>query len=57
MALTTEAKAPHTEYVEDVGFGNRKPTFGQKLKAHLRKWWWAHLMIFVASTLTIVLCL
>lgn len=35
----------------------RKPTFGQKLKAHLRKWWWVHLIIFCISFLIIALCL
>ncbi len=54
---SSEGKIPHTDYVEEVGEVNRKPTFGQKLKAHLRKWWWAHLIFFIASTLILVLCL
>jgi hypothetical protein len=54
---SSEGKVPHTDYVEEVGEVNRKPTFGQKLKAHLRKWWWAHLIFFIASTLILVLCL
>jgi len=54
---SSEAKVPHTDYVEDVGDESRKPTFGGKFKAHMRKWWWAHLLFFIASTLVIVLCL
>lgn len=32
-------------------------TRGQKIKAHFRKWWWLHLIVFVLITLLIVLLL
>ena len=54
---SSEGKVPHADYVEEVGDASKKPAFGQKLKAHLRKWWWAYLIFFIASTLLIVLCL
>lgn len=45
-----------TMKIEDVTM-SRPPTFGQKLKAHLRKWWWVHLILFCAGFLIITLCL
>jgi len=36
---------------------SQPPTFGQKLKTHFRRWWWAHLAFFCASVLIIALCL
>jgi len=33
----------------------RKPTFMQKYKAHMKKWWWAHLLFFIIATLCITL--
>ena len=35
----------------------KSPGFGAKLKAHLKKFWWLHLIIFISCTLIIVLCL
>ena len=32
-------------------------SFGQKLKAHFKKWWWLHLIIFCAIVLIVVLCM
>ena len=34
-----------------------KPSFGTKVKAHFKKWWWAHLIFFIAVLFIIVLCL
>ncbi|KAL8966197.1 MAG: hypothetical protein Q9183_003479 [Haloplaca sp. 2 TL-2023] len=44
-------------HIQEVSNERAKPGFGRKLKTHLRKWWWLHLIIFIASTLIIVLCL
>ena len=33
----------------------KRPTFMQRYKAHMKKWWWLHLIIFIAITLLIVL--
>ncbi|MCJ1340282.1 hypothetical protein MMC09_005576 [Bachmanniomyces sp. S44760] len=54
--MAWEGKASETGHIEEVELG---PTlgFGGKLKNHLRKWWWLHLIFFIASTLIIVLCL
>ncbi|MCJ1244257.1 hypothetical protein MMC30_001455 [Trapelia coarctata] len=35
----------------------QRQTFAQKLKQHLRKWWWLHLILFIAITLLLVLLL
>lgn len=32
-----------------------KPTFFQKVLAHFKKWWWAHLIVFIICLLVIVL--
>ncbi|KAJ5895016.1 hypothetical protein N7495_006707 [Penicillium taxi] len=32
-----------------------KPTFGQKLKTHLRRWWWAYLLAFICIVLIVIL--
>ncbi|KAL8708471.1 MAG: hypothetical protein Q9220_006628 [cf. Caloplaca sp. 1 TL-2023] len=52
-----ESKGGPNSHVQEVGYEKRKAGFGAKLKAHLRKWWWLHLIFFIASTLIIVLCL
>ncbi|KAL2859943.1 DUF3712 domain-containing protein [Aspergillus lucknowensis] len=41
--------------VEEVAMTGAKPTFGAKLKAHFKKWWWAHLIVFCAVVLIIAL--
>lgn len=35
----------------------KRQSFAQKLKKHLRKWWWLHLILFIAITLLMVLLL
>ncbi|KAI4130238.1 MAG: hypothetical protein LQ338_001853 [Usnochroma carphineum] len=52
-----EGKAIPQSHVKEVGSEGGRRSFGAKLKAHLRKWWWLHLIFFIASTLIIVLCL
>jgi len=49
-----EGKMYAQTHVEEVGMG-RKPGLGVRLKAHYKKFWWLHLMIFIACTLIIVL--
>ncbi|KAL4780816.1 hypothetical protein BJX76DRAFT_33699 [Aspergillus varians] len=41
--------------VEEVPVGAAKRTFGARLKAHFKKWWWAHLIAFAAIVLIIAL--
>ena len=38
-------------HVEEI----HKPTLAARLKAHLRRFWWLHLIIFICVTLLIVL--
>ena len=52
-----EGKNVPQSHVQEIGSEGPKLGFGAKLKAHLRKWWWLHLIFFIASTLIIVLCL
>ncbi len=52
-----EEKAIPQSHVQEVHNDAVRPSFGAKLKAHFRKWWWLHLIVFIASTLIIVLCL
>jgi len=49
-----EGKTYSRTHVEEVGMGP-KPGFGARLKAHYKKFWWFHLLIFVVCTLIIVL--
>ncbi|MCJ1474977.1 hypothetical protein MMC13_003637 [Lambiella insularis] len=46
----------NSTHVEEAGMPQRR-TFGQKLKAHLKKWWWLHAIIFIALLLLIILLL
>lgn len=46
----TDLKRPE-DHVEEI----RKPTVAARLKAHLRRFWWLHLIIFICATLLIVL--
>ncbi|KAG8531396.1 uncharacterized protein KY384_003025 [Bacidia gigantensis] len=57
--MTEEESKVATEHLQEVSSDSTVPktSFGTRLKAHYRKWWWAHLAFFVASTLIIVLCL
>jgi preprotein translocase subunit SecG len=43
-----------TGHVEEI---HGRPGLGAKLKAHLRRFWWLHVIIFVVCTLILVLCL
>ncbi|KAL8872971.1 MAG: hypothetical protein Q9174_001493 [Haloplaca sp. 1 TL-2023] len=52
-----ESKGIPDTHVQEVSSERAKPGFGRKLKHHLRRWWWLHLILFIASTLIIVLCL
>ena len=49
-----DGKAYGQTHVEELERG-RKPGFGARLKAHYKKFWWLHLLIFIACTLIIVL--
>lgn len=35
----------------------RRPGLAAKLKAHVQRFWWLHLIIFIFSTLIIILCM
>ncbi|KAL4982827.1 hypothetical protein BDW68DRAFT_170119 [Aspergillus falconensis] len=42
--------------VEEVPVGtSAKPSFGARVKAHFKKWWWAHLIAFIVVLLVVVL--
>ncbi|KAL4802734.1 hypothetical protein BDV18DRAFT_163693 [Aspergillus unguis] len=42
--------------VEEVPVGaGAKPTFWARVKAHFKKWWWAHLIAFIVVVLVVVL--
>ncbi|KAL4891225.1 hypothetical protein BDV59DRAFT_203670 [Aspergillus ambiguus] len=44
------------EVVEMPGGGNAaKPSFKSRLAAHFKRWWWVHLIIFIAVVLVIAL--
>lgn len=47
-------KEDGTTHVENDG-AVKKPTLGQKLKRHCARFWWLHLLIFIAVVLVIVL--
>lgn len=49
-----EGKTYAQTHVEELRMG-RKPGVGARLKVHYKKFWWLHLIIFVACTLIIVL--
>lgn len=48
------AKEDGITHVENDG-AVKKPTLGQKLKRHCARFWWLHLLIFIALVLVIVL--
>ncbi|CAG7915748.1 unnamed protein product [Penicillium olsonii] len=49
--------ATKTSIVEEAGVSSTpvKQSFGARVAAHFKKWWWAHLIVFVISVLVIVL--
>ncbi|KAI4266144.1 MAG: hypothetical protein LQ337_008883 [Flavoplaca oasis] len=52
-----EGKSLPQSDVREITSQGRKQSFGAKLKAHFKRFWWLHLILFIASTLIIVLCL
>jgi uncharacterized membrane protein YdfJ with MMPL/SSD domain len=46
-----------TSVVEETGIPSTpvKQSFGTRVGAHFKKWWWVHLIIFVLSVLVISL--
>ena len=52
-----EGKSHPQSDVREITSEGRKQSFGAKLKAHFKRFWWLHLILFIASTLIIVLCL
>ncbi|KAI4250544.1 MAG: hypothetical protein L6R40_000144 [Gallowayella cf. fulva] len=54
--MEEEKSLPQT-HVQELTSEGGKQSFGAKLKAHFRRFWWLHLIFFIASTLIIVLCL
>ena len=55
--MSDKEYAVHHEngYTESGNSVAKKPTFMQRYKAHMKKWWWVHLIILIACTLIIVL--
>ncbi|KAL2053437.1 hypothetical protein ABVK25_006431 [Lepraria finkii] len=54
--MSWQGKAEGMGHVEEVGPSGKRG-FGPKLKAHLRRFWWLHLIVFIAFTLILVLSL
>ncbi|KAL2047328.1 hypothetical protein N7G274_001349 [Stereocaulon virgatum] len=54
--MSWRGKAEDMGHVEEIG-PSGKHGFGLKLKAHLRRFWWLYLILFVACTLILVFCL
>ncbi|KAL8875591.1 MAG: hypothetical protein Q9198_006072, partial [Flavoplaca austrocitrina] len=52
-----EGKSHPQSDVREVTSEGRKQSFGAKLKAHFKRFWWLHLILFIASILIIVLCM
>ncbi|KAL8788554.1 MAG: hypothetical protein Q9213_001627 [Squamulea squamosa] len=52
-----ESKTLPQSDVREITSEKGKRSFGAKLKAHFRRFWWLHLIFFISSTLIIVLCL
>ncbi|KAL8877854.1 MAG: hypothetical protein Q9192_008580 [Flavoplaca navasiana] len=52
-----EGKSHAQSDVREITSEGRKQSFGAKLKAHFKRFWWLHLILFIVSTLIIVLCL
>lgn len=45
----------HDEALEKGDSFVKKPTKGQKAKAHCKKWWWVHVIVFIIVVLVVVL--
>ncbi|KAL9100412.1 MAG: hypothetical protein Q9163_004210 [Psora crenata] len=59
MAWKEDKTSAPTHKVEQVSSHSSSPklTLRTKLKAHCKKWWWVYLLVFVAITIILVLCL
>ncbi|KAL8671486.1 MAG: hypothetical protein Q9168_004021, partial [Polycauliona sp. 1 TL-2023] len=51
-----EGKSAQSD-IREITHESPTPGFGAKLKTHFKRFWWLHLILFIASTLIIVLCL
>ncbi|KAL9001426.1 MAG: hypothetical protein Q9169_000001 [Polycauliona sp. 2 TL-2023] len=56
LAMEEGKPLPQSD-VREISNERKKPGFGAKLKAHFRRFWWLHLILFIASILIIVLCI
>lgn len=54
MSDFNDGKAYGQSHVEELGTP-KKPGFGARLKAHYKKYWWLHLIIFIICALVIIL--
>ena len=59
MSTEKRADATYTETAGSDGMPGRTPPrgFGGKLKNHLRRFWWVHLITFVIGTIVISIIL
>ena len=55
-SMDGRGKAEETAHLEEVK-STESQGFNARIKTHLRRFWWLHLIIFIACTLIIVLCL
>ena len=54
-SATHDAEKNGVSKLSGAGAAQARPTFMQRYKAHMRKWWWLHLLILIAVTLIITL--
>lgn len=56
MSKSDVDQSSTTEDANDVGVAPAaKPTFWQRFKAHMKKWWWVYLIAFGCIVLVVVL--
>ncbi|KAI9684081.1 MAG: hypothetical protein M1829_003351 [Trizodia sp. TS-e1964] len=54
---STKEDVADPNHIENAEPARKPPGFLARVKAHFRKWWWLHLIIFISVTLLLVLLL
>jgi uncharacterized membrane protein len=57
--MSTHEAKPKAHTLESVSSNDYTPspmTFSQKTKAHFKRFWWLHLIVFLIGVLIITLC-
>lgn len=57
IPVLTKMSATKASVVEEAGVSSMpaKKSFGARVAAHFKKWWWAHLIAFIIALLVIIL--